>query len=308
MTLYRMCFCMCLCGCVCVCVCVWGSCVYVFTTMHNPNPAFSIVPFSPFEIQVYHFIAPLLQQWWPSKPACNNSRTRIQTPGTRWQTCMLNAYMWACMLCAYTHARARWRVMFAHYNDWANQACKRQDGKHVLCLPSGPSLFRCARATADWQVCHLRRVPLSELVSSILFLSDPRNRNHTSLAIGNRNFLLCKIAMKSHCYNKKNHTRPEISHQFGSRNEVWGLPALCNVSETLWNHSKLVDQELKGLVSEELRWCFWVAMAVASDMRSRSRCYWGHWHGATAAEDPLDVKHQLRNPALADHPASMCLA
>ena len=106
-------------------------------------------------------------------------------------------------------------------------------------------------------------------------LSDPRNRNHKSLAIGNHNFKVTsfssrnrdKIAVsqsqKSH-WAKKNHCDSE-SHPC-SRNVFWGFPDPCGASETQKKH-KTGGSRVQGV---SFRGCF----RSRSDFLSCDCCRW----------------------------------
>ena len=148
MSMCKMCFCM-----TPVWVCVWGGgggiCVHICYYSAQSEPAFFIVPFFPFEIQVYHFIGPLLQQWWPSKPAMQQLENTNPNP---WHL-LTNMYV-ACtcvhVCCVPMHTRVRWRVRLADYNDWANQACKRQ-------------CFACQVAQVSFDVQGLQQIDSSAI-------------------------------------------------------------------------------------------------------------------------------------------------
>ena len=74
-------------------------------------------------------------------------------------------------------------------------------------------------------------------------LSDPRNRNHKSLAIDNHNFEIAsfaaEIAVKSQCRNHENRIGPKKSLRFGITPLIvvatisGGFPDLGGASETL---------------------------------------------------------------------------
>ena len=116
-------------------------------------------------------------------------------------------------------------------------------------------------------------------------LSDPRNRNHKSLAIGNHNFEVAsfsrrnrsKIAVsqsqKSHWAKKiaaiRNHTLVVATYSGGVSRPMWRFWNTIRTTQN-WRFPS-PKSWLHGVFSES-QWFFWVAIAVASDLWFRSRC------------------------------------
>ena len=90
-------------------------------------------------------------------------------------------------------------------------------------------------------------------------LSDPRNRNHKSLAIGNHNFEVASFSRRNRnkiavSQSQKSHWAKKIAaiqnHTLVVATYSGGFPDPCGAFETQKNHTKPAIPESKELASE----------------------------------------------------------